>query len=62
MKDAEETYKNKLKHGAVITKNYANCPKCNAINLFNAKDLIYEDEDKKYYHIKCWSCQKEFDT
>ena len=62
MNDADEIYQNKLKHQAIIRKNYANCPKCNAINLFTPKDLSYEDEDKKYYHIKCWSCQTEFDT
>jgi len=61
MDETEKQYFNKQKHGVIMSKNYVHCPKCNAINLLVPKDVIYKNDEKKYYHITCQSCKEEFD-
>ncbi|PIU42452.1 MAG: hypothetical protein COS99_00175 [Candidatus Omnitrophica bacterium CG07_land_8_20_14_0_80_42_15] len=62
MDETAKQYFNQQRHGAIVSKNYVHCPKCNTINLLAPKDIICENEHNKYYHIICQSCKEGFDT
>ena len=62
MDNVEKLYSQKSEDGAVISKTYVSCPKCNAINLPTPEDIASEVGEGKYYHLACWSCHEEFYT